>query len=155
MQTEMISDALGDAAQSVLETMFFVSPEGTAEPAYPQEVPLLGVGLTFSGEWSGTFELQTPITSARTLAEGFVGTLDPSEVEGDKTTEVICELANMVCGSTLTRLAGDKIFDLGSPHLVSLPPLPRVAAPADSTATRALDLGFGVIAFTLTIGARE
>ena len=135
--------------------MFFVVPEGTADPACPGDVPLLGVGLTFSGEWCGTFELQTPLSSARTLTEGFIGTLDPAEVEDEKTAEVICELANMVCGSTLTRLAGDKVFDLSSPHLMNLPHRLPVAAPKDATATRALDLGFGVIAFTLTIGAAE
>lgn len=151
MQTEQISEALEEAAQSVLENMFFVMPEGTAEPSDSWDAPLLGARLTFSGEWRGYFELQAPLSSARTLTKGFVGALDESEVEDEKTSEVICELANMVCGSTLTRLAGDKVFDLGSPHMVSLPHTTLAPAPQDSTATSALDLGFGTIAFTLTI----
>ena len=150
MQAETISEALGTSAQTVLETMFFVVPEGDAQPSYYQEPPLLHAGVTFRGEWCGTLELTAPLNSAKTLASSFAGVSDPEELTEEEAAEVIRELANMVCGSTLSKLGGNKIFDLDSPKMLDSP-IFASAAPSTTTTTRALDLGFGVVAFTLQI----
>jgi CheY-specific phosphatase CheX len=150
MQVETIAEALGTSAQTVLETMFFVVPEGDAESSYLFETPLLRAGLAFRGEWRGTLELSTPLSSAKTLASSFAGVSDLEQVTEAEAGEVIRELANMVCGSTLSRLAGNKIFDMDSPKMLDAPML-WPAATSTTTTTRALDLGFGVVAFTLKI----
>ena len=149
MQVETISTALAESAQSVLETMFFVVPEGPVDAACHQQPPLLRAALAFRGEWRGTFELTAPLNSAKALASSFSGVSEPEEVTEAEAAEVMRELANMVCGSTLSRLAGDKIFDLDSPKMLDHPILDPVSG-ATAT-TRALDLGFGVVAFTLKI----
>lgn len=148
MQVETISEALGESAQSVLETMFFVVPEGDTEGMHRQEPPLLHTGLSFRGEWQGTFELTAPLNSAKTLASSFSGLIEPEQVTEQEAAEVLRELANMVCGSTLSRLAGNKIFDLESPKMLDAPML---TSSASTTTTRTVDLGFGVVAFTLKI----
>lgn len=150
MQVETISEALGESAQTVLETMFFVVPEGEAAEAYHQESPILHAGLKFRGEWCGTLELTAPLNSAKTLASSFAGVSEPEEVSDEEAADVIRELVNMVCGSTLSRLAGNKIFDLDSPRMLDSSILSPTGLNTTTT-TRALDLGFGVVAFTLKI----
>ena len=152
MQPENISLALGDAAQDVLENMFFVVPEDRDDAGASIAPPEVHAHLEFSGEWHGFFELQTAAESARALAEGFLGSFDGSEIEEDKTAEVVCELANMICGATLTRLASDKIFNLGSPAIVPTRSSKPASGTSDATASRTFDLGFGAILFTLSIG---
>ncbi len=121
MQVETISAVLAESAQSVLETMFFVVPEGPVDTAWHQQPPLLHAGLAFRGEWRGTFELTAPLNSAKALASSFSGVSEPEEVSEAEAAEVMRELANMVCGSTLSRLAGNKIFDLDSPRMLDGP----------------------------------
>jgi CheY-specific phosphatase CheX len=144
VETEHIAVVLGDAAQNVLETMFFMMAEGDAEASFPPDIELLRTSMTFTGEWSGTFELQTPVACARAIAESFAGADDAEEVG-----EVMCELTNMVCGSTLSQLAGDKIFDLSAPRLEPAANIPANAV----TASRALNFGDGIVAFALAIEA--
>ncbi len=151
MLVKTISEALTESVETVLETMFFVLPEGDTEVVvYHQESPLLHVGLTFRGEWCGTLELTAPLNSAKALASSFAGVSEPEEVTEEEAAEVIRELANMVCGSTLSRLAGNKIFDLDSPRMLDSP-ISSSDAPSTTTTTRILNLGFGVVAFTLKI----
>jgi len=153
VQSEQIAEVLGSAAETVLETMFFTMAEGEAEPAFPPETNLMRTAIAFSGEWSGTFEMQTPFSCARTIAESFVGADELEEMSADKVGEVMGELANMVCGSTLSQLANDKIFDLGAPRqLRSGDPMIPVAVDA-VTASRGLNLGEGVVAFAMAIEA--
>ena len=152
MQSEQIANVLGDAAQTVLETMFFTMAEGETEPVFPPEIRLIRVTLDFSGEWPGTFDLRTPIHCARAIAESFAG-LEATEEEmsAEKVGEVLCELANMVCGSTLSRLASGKIFDLGVPRLLDGGETLEAAVPNAITVSRGLNLGDGILALAMAI----
>jgi CheY-specific phosphatase CheX len=156
VETERIAEVLGDAANTILETMFFTMAEGYTEPLFAPDTPVLHAALSFSGAWSGTFELKAPFDSARAITQSFVGAMDPEEVPDERVGEVICELANMVCGSTLSQLGDDKIFHLGTPYLVGPEDgasLQRGPGTSD-TAVRALDLGSdGLLALSLTIEA--
>ena len=116
MQAETIRAAIGSAAETVLETMFFTMPESEAEPVFPLDTKVLRTAMTISGAWSGSFELNASVDSARTIAGNFLGEFDPAEVTDEQVSAVLCELANMICGSTLSHLDGEKIFDLGSPE---------------------------------------
>ncbi|HVX67697.1 MAG TPA: chemotaxis protein CheX, partial [Bryobacteraceae bacterium] len=49
----------------------------------------------------------------------FLGAEDESGIQEEQVGEVLCELANMICGSVLSRLAGDLAFDLSHPELVA------------------------------------
>jgi CheY-specific phosphatase CheX len=150
MKTESMGDVLGDAASMVLETMFFTLPEGYTERHLPADAPVVHAVLSFSGAWSGTFELKTPVDSARAITQGFIGAMEPAEVSDERVSEVICELANMVCGSTLSQLGDDKIFHLGTPHLVHV--AYGTSLERGGTVVRSLDLGGdGLLALALTI----
>ncbi len=144
MRTELVAEALGDAAQSVLETMFFMVAEGEAEPVFPAETKLIRTSMTFTGWWNGTFEMRTAVNCARTIAESFVGMDEDMSPTG--VSDVMCELANMVCGSTLSHLAQDRIFDLSAPST-------GPAAECEMTAVRGLMFGDGLITFAMAIEA--
>lgn len=109
---------MAQVAREILETMFFVSPEDAAEPN-PYPADLLIVELKFEGALSGWFSIQVQETCARSIAGNFAGVMDSSELSPEAMTGVLCELANMVCGATLSRLDPDAIFNLGSPQLIS------------------------------------
>jgi CheY-specific phosphatase CheX len=66
---------------------------------------------------SGDFRIHIEETCAGAIAGNFTGAMDPAELDSATTTGVLCELANMICGATLSRLEPDSIFKLGQPRL--------------------------------------
>ena len=116
MQTDQVHDSLGTAAREVLETMFFTTLEDRTPP--PQwSGPAMVVTIDFTGRQSGRFQLQLLESYARILAANFSGAEDPAELNSETTSEVIREMANMVCGDTLSRLSPLAIFSLGEPRI--------------------------------------
>ncbi|HYA18729.1 MAG TPA: chemotaxis protein CheX, partial [Bryobacteraceae bacterium] len=107
--------------------------------------------LSFKGHWSGTFELQTPVECAQMIAKSFVGAGDSDNMPPEAVGEVMCELANMVCGSTLSNLANDRIFDLGKPQICTAAATETLAASNTISAAKGLDLGGGVVTFAMSI----
>jgi CheY-specific phosphatase CheX len=55
--------------------------------------------------------------SARKLAAGFLGE-DEGMLTDSQPGQAVCELANMLCGSLLSKLESDESFDLAPPALV-------------------------------------
>src|SRR5262249_4978519 len=110
---------LQPAFTEVLETMFFtsvldVSPFG----GIPGDVPALSSRLSFRGAPAWIFEIGITRDAARTLAGGFLGEEEP-DISDARTGDVVCELANMLCGSVLSRIGSDFTFDLSHPELVA------------------------------------
>jgi hypothetical protein len=106
---------IAEVVEVVLETMFFSAPWGSAEPETGGSV--LESRLAFRGRPSGTFDVCLSEHGARLLAAGFLGE-DEEMLTDSQTGEVVCELANMLCGSLVSKLQSDRSFDLGSPRLV-------------------------------------
>lgn len=104
------------AVSEVLESMCFISTEGDAtdEDAILQSDWICSC-LDFRGEPSGTFGLAVPSATASAIAANFLGD-DEAGPNDSQTAEVICELANMVCGSLLAHLDPKRTFDLSSPR---------------------------------------
>src|SRR4029077_4948502 len=117
MPLDRMAEALSRSAQEVLELMFFVAAEETAGPAVWDSSMMLAQG-EFRGKWAGRCAVEMPESFARILSGNFSGTLDPSEVHPEIMIETICEFANMVCGSTITRLDCPGIVTLSPPHLI-------------------------------------
>jgi len=109
------------AAQDILEMMFFVSPESSDVPE-PWPDTLLTAELRFEGVLAGGFRIHIEEDCARAIAGNFSGAFDPAEMDSKATVGVLCELANMVCGATLSRLEPDSIFNLSSPQPVESGP---------------------------------
>jgi CheY-specific phosphatase CheX len=111
-----IRQALQDAVLDVLEKMFFATPlEEPDESGSPADG--IAVELAFEGEPSGTLFLSMSTPAAGRIAADFLG-LDESEVSTAQTTDVVCELANMICGSVLSRVESTVRFRLASPRVL-------------------------------------
>jgi len=110
-----------EAARDILEMMFFASPESSEVPE-PWPGALLTAELRFDGALAGGFRIHIEKDCARALAGNFSGAFDPAEMDAKATVGVLCELANMVCGATLSRLEPDSIFNLSSPQPVESGP---------------------------------
>jgi CheY-specific phosphatase CheX len=100
------------SATDVLESMYFTSVMG------PAEVPLSGAGwiagLEFKGELSGSFTLRMSVETARLLAANFFGE-EESDVTETAIGDMVGEMANMICGSVLSRMETETHFKLSHP----------------------------------------
>jgi hypothetical protein len=137
-----LGDVHGLSAQwvpEVLEMMFFATAV-SCETGEPEE-PVFEVQVRFKGAVSGIFSLWISAGVASVLAAGFLG-LDASEIGPMESAQVACELANMLCGSVLSRAESETGFELTAPILVA--PEPRGPAETDDRVRFALDLN-GVI----------
>jgi len=150
MEPNEIQAGLAAAVEEVLETMCFTSVLSSGEGA-----ALAGIGapaactaaLRFKGAPSGGFRLGVPRNLARVVGAGFLG-CEETEVSDTQAEEVVCELANMICGSVLSRLESEATFQITHPELV--PPEPG-AGFSDSGIHRWFDLGDGILTVSLQL----
>ncbi len=120
MPESIEAQALSGASRDVLETMFFTEVLGEkAGLASPDGAPGLEAHLRFEGQRSGEFRLRIAPAAARSVAGNFLGAEDEAGMPDSQVKDAICELANMICGSALSRLAADLAFELSHPELVT------------------------------------
>jgi CheY-specific phosphatase CheX len=112
-----IIESLSAAAADVLETMFFSPVTSEAAPDTSHSEHALMACLKFSGGRSGSFTVSVSAGAADTIAANFLGE-ETNAPEPGQVRDVICELANMICGSALSRLDREAHFDLQHPELV-------------------------------------
>jgi CheY-specific phosphatase CheX len=140
--------ALTECTEQVLEQMFFVQPVERPvlqETLEPGDSARFSVDVGFSGEPSGRLLLRISKPAARSLAADFLAE-DEAVLSEQEVGEVICELANIICGSVLTRVESRTSFRLGSPRLLLDVPETEMR-PA---ASRSLDLWNGNITIAMT-----
>ena len=149
MPETIVANSLAAAAADVLETMFFSSVigDGPATAELPAEA--VAARLGFSGARSGTFAVRLSEGAAQVIAANFLAE-EAGEPTRQQVQEVICELANMMCGSVLSRLDRGAHFDLGQPAMVDAA---EVAVPA--AVSRAFDIGDGEVAMFLTMDQKQ
>jgi len=116
----LIAALLDSTTSHVLETMFFSTVIGSAPESESDSNPRLRARLSFSGNPSGEFEVETTRAAAHALAAAFLG-IDESEVDAQQAEEVAGELANMACGSALSSLGNVECFRLAKPIVTSAP----------------------------------
>ncbi len=113
------ASALSGATRDVLETMFFTEVLGeTAGHAQAADHPL-EARLRFAGTRPGAFRIVIAPRAARTIAANFLGSEEEAWIPDSQVGDVACELANMICGSVLSRLAADVAFDLSHPEIAT------------------------------------
>jgi len=124
-----IRNALADSVRDVLEKMCFLD---LSAPAAEQPTASRGVAaqLAFDGDPPGLFRLDLDENAARLAAAGFLGE-NPAHLAAEQMQEVVCELANMVCGSILSRIESSAVFRLAKPE-PARDPLP-CSSTADAT----------------------
>lgn len=142
-----LSKVIDESTARVLETMFFTSivEEDAIRPEPREDV---GATLTFSGEPSGFLSLVLSMETSEALAEAFAG-LDREEITDLQREEILNELANIICGSILSKVESDSAFALGPPRPVG-PADARVANRSDTHfIQRSFNLGNGVLTVIL------
>jgi CheY-specific phosphatase CheX len=113
------------ALVEVLETMFFELPaEGSTLAGAPPDTAI-AVTAAFSGDLNGSLSLASGFWTLRRLAANFLGREDESTVTEAEIRQVACELANMVCGNALSRIAPHGRFRIATPELCMPGPGPR------------------------------
>lgn len=140
-----VAEALFAAAGDVLETMFFSPVVGEATPQASPSEPALTARLSFSGGRSGSFAVRVSAGAANTITANFLG--EETDIpEPGQVRDVICELANMICGSVLSRLDREAHFDLQHPEVVE-----TCSASPPGAVCRIFDLENGQVALCLQL----
>jgi hypothetical protein len=120
MRLADLESAVAPAVAKVAETMFFAEVLGELG-APPRLDDVLCAELAFDGVVRGTAAVGVDATAARALSSAFLG-VDPGELTSPQIAEVVCELANMVAGASLSAADGHARFALTHPEVVSGPP---------------------------------
>ena len=123
-----IEGALAESAREVLEKMFFLDLEDLGAAA--QRPCGVTAEVTFEGDPPGVFRLDLDLVAARAAAADFLGQ-DPEELSPEQTHEVVCELANMICGAVLSRVESSAVFRLSTPRIA--PAEEDLPAPAQAS----------------------
>lgn len=98
--------------------MFFLEAVAATDPAATAGADAIAVRLAFEGDPPGWLAARVAAPLARSLAANLLG-LDEGEVASSQAEAVVCELANMICGSLLSQLECEKTFRLGTPSTES------------------------------------
>ena len=131
--------ALAESLDEVLEKMFFAGTLGEIDSA--ASGPAVTAHLKFEGDPPGSLTLRVTLDAARSVAADFLGE-EEAGVSSDRIGEVVCELANMICGSVLSRVEPNVTFRLSAPRVVE----PEEAEPPLAAATvYAAEIGSGTI----------
>lgn len=117
-----VQTCLCEAARQVLETMFFLIVE-EPDPSAPPPGSSWWLEVDFRGDPSGCFYLGLSEEAAATAAANFLGAEPAAAVGREDTVNVLREMANMICGATLSRLENGRSFELSSPRLLEGAPL--------------------------------
>jgi CheY-specific phosphatase CheX len=136
----------------VLEKMFFIRGIGESETIAPENEVV--AHLTFEGDPPGALTLRVTTSVARSIAADFLGA-EEADLGNREIGEVVCELANMICGSVLSRVESASTFRLASPRIVQVQ-CPGSEVPALSTgetARFAVGISGGTIAVTFQMEA--
>lgn len=107
-----VEQALTQAAQSVLEMMFFAGTEPGSPAAGLAE---LQVEVRFDGLRRGALILEMPERCARAMAASFAGVPEAEALPQEAVHQVAAELSNMICGATLARVEPNGLFKLSAP----------------------------------------
>jgi hypothetical protein len=117
-------DALLAAVTEVAENSLFAFADASDETTFTAAAtaPLADSGsnwfracVRFSGPIAGQFELTVPDPLARQLCASFVGTATADDICDDDVIDFAGELANMMCGTWLTRARRHEAFSLSAP----------------------------------------
>lgn len=107
------------AAVEVLDTMFFELPVDSPQPCDRAPQDGLCALVQFAGTADGSLAVWLEQPPLLRLAALFLGLEEGAMTEG-MSANVLCELANMICGSTLSRLNPGGRIVISPPRLVAL-----------------------------------
>jgi CheY-specific phosphatase CheX len=138
MPEPSLGTAVQESVVEVLEKMFFI--RAFEEPLEEGESSgcSIAVFLAFEGDPPGSLTLRTTRAVGRSIAADFLGD-DEAALSERQVEEVVCELANMICGAVLSRVESRAAFSLGSPQI--LPDANSASAPLGHASGAGSDAG--------------
>jgi CheY-specific phosphatase CheX len=143
MTGRSLSEALESSMADVLEKMFFIRTLGVPGETAPQ-IDFVA-GLTFEGDPPGSFTLRISKAAACSIAADFLGA-EECELSEREVSDVVCELANMICGSVLSRVESNSTFRLAAPRLIEQPqPAPDPGEVPPGGATHVVEISGGLL----------
>lgn len=145
LEREVLLDAVTAAVNQAMEAMFFDAAAPVPDCGHGEAPDCITVCLWFHDAVDGEFMLTTPLATATALAANFMG-LEPDDVDRSQAEQIVCELANIVCGSALSRLEPSTELRL-SPPLVT----PRACRPENGAIYQQYQLLDGCLAVSLRI----
>lgn len=110
-------DSAIQAAIEVLETMFFELPAGPPEEAGCPSPGEMCAAARFTGTSEGSLSVAVAPEVLRILSAAFLG-IEQNEVTERLSVNVLCEMANMICGASLSRLHPGGRISIDPPHLM-------------------------------------
>lgn len=149
-----VQAAITLAVEEVLETIYFAAVIDSAPgPTPPQSearvLPLVTARLSFDGCPAGQFRVGVAPDLALLMAASFFGR-DVEDVSAEQSREAICEMANMICSSMLSRLESEKTFHLRHAEIYDAASDPGMAG---ESVSRWFDVGDGLITASIGFGA--
>src|SRR5450755_1216037 len=152
-QTEPMAEStveleiLDRVGAEVMETMFF--SEAVASPCSHEWTDrAVGARVRFSGTHCGEVLIGVSDEAAQSIAAGFLG-LDTIELAPAQLSQVILELANILCGAAMSHLWPESALALEAPELVD---------PSEAMAAgwhRCFTLPEGMLAVTIRMAASD
>jgi len=145
MTKTSLEDVLLASSTEVLETMFFADAM-TPEAPQPEHTDAVACVLLCTGAQEGTFSVAIDRAALVSLSEAFYG--DDGPPSAIKELELLCELTNMLAGSTLSAYAPEKYCPLSSPRLCDLAQHLKTAEstqPGAQSTTIYLDIDGGLL----------
>jgi CheY-specific phosphatase CheX len=128
MPEDFLHRVVHESLVDVLEKMFFISILDETSDSVPLPVrDEMAVRVAFEGEPSGSLIVRLNRFVARSIAGDFLG-VEQEELSDSQVGEVMCELANMICGSVLSRVESAVTFRLNAPEIVDPDQTPADAA---------------------------
>jgi hypothetical protein len=139
---------LETATSEALETMCFFGVMGPTDQ-FPQEEEQISARMTFQGDATGVFHSTLNSSAAWAIAANFLGE-DAGDISRQQVDTVLCELANMICGSLLSSYKRDGHFELSSPEIT-----PMEHCQPDEGVRRMFELESGCIALAIDFRHRS
>jgi CheY-specific phosphatase CheX len=143
----LFRQTLVSSTEEVLEKMFFIPPAEKPWSGCCSTETAVVARLDFEGEPPGDLSLSLSREAARAIASDFLA-LDAQELGEEQVAGVICELANMICGSVLSRIESCTSFRIGSPHLARSADIPPDDTSRAAQYTR--EISGGVLSVVMT-----
>jgi CheY-specific phosphatase CheX len=146
----VLQQTLESSVEEVLEKMFFFSaPEEPGGSEGPRE-PEIAAQVGFVGVPPGVLKLRVTRNAALSIAADFLA-VEARELHEEQVTAVVCELANVICGSVLSRIGSAAAFRLGAPRLVLCPETVRGAP--DDAAEHTVEMFGGALTVAMAMDA--
>lgn len=112
---DKLSEALGEAASHTLENLCLMFPDEVRTATESEGTAGHSVEVDFHGPFSGRMHLFANQDAAQEAAQNMLAA--DGEVDAKTASDVLCEIANVVCGNFLPALEGSEaVFDIGSPR---------------------------------------